>query len=97
MEGLQVLEPLAFPLSGICLGDIDVIVCKREEVSLTFEADGHYWTYKIGVNVLVGFYYPLLGYLIVPLYGFCFFTAIADISFSIINKGDVVMGEVFLQ
>lgn len=49
------------------------------------------------MNVLKEFCCPLLRYSIVPLYGFCFFAAITDISFNIINKDNVVIGEMFFQ
>lgn len=49
------------------------------------------------MNILVGFCYPLLGCPIVPLCGFRFFAAIVNISFSVIDKGDVVIDKIFLQ
>lgn len=97
MESLQALKPLALSLCSICLGDTGVIVCKGKEVSLTSKVDRRNWTQKVDMNILVGFYCPLLRCPIVPLCDFCFFAAIADISFSVINKNHVMMSEVFCQ
>lgn len=97
MEDFQILESLVISLRIVCLGDAGVIVCKREEVLLISEATGRYRFHKIGVNILVGFCCSLLGCLIVLLYGFCFFAAITDIFFSIIDKNNIMMGEVFHQ
>lgn len=49
------------------------------------------------MNILLRFCCPLLKCLIIPFCDFCFFAAIVDISFIVINKGNVVIDEVFLQ
>lgn len=84
-------------LCNVYLGDAGVVVYKCKEVSLTSETDRCYWTCKVAVNILVEFCYPLLGCPIVPLYGFCLFVTIANIFFSIIDKDNVLIGELFLQ
>lgn len=79
----------------VCHGDLDVIVYKRKKVSLTSKAYEYYWAHKVSINILIRFYYPLLGYSIVPLCRFCVFIAIIYITFSIIIGDDIMMGEIF--
>lgn len=95
MEGLQIFEPLAFLFCGICLGDMGVIVNKREEILLSSKAYGCYRADKICVNILITLCCFLLRYSIVPLCGFRFFAAIAHITFSVINRSNIVIGEMF--
>ena len=89
MERLKTLEPLVFSLRGVCLGCAGVVIGEREKVSLASKAYGCYWSHKISGC-------SLLRCPIVPLCGFRLFAAFADISFRVINKGNVMMGEVFL-
>lgn len=49
------------------------------------------------MNILVGLCCLLMGFSIAPLCGFCFFIAIPDLSFYVIDKGNVVISEMFLQ
>lgn len=97
VENLQALEPLFFPLCGISLNDTHIIVYKREKVLLISKANRRYWTDKIDVNIPIGFCCPLLGCSIISLCGFCFFTAVADIFFIIITKGNIVISKRLFQ
>lgn len=97
MKGLYALEIIVFFLCNVCLGDVGIVVYKHEKVLLISKANGHYWTHKVAVNKLVGFCCSLLGYSIVLLYSFRLFAAITDISFNIIIKDNIGIGEIFFQ
>lgn len=93
MKSFQTFEPLTFPFCGVRLDDTDVIINKYKEVLLSFKAYGRYWAHKVNVNILISLCYPLLRCLIIPLCSFRLFAAIAHITFSIINRGDIMIGE----
>ncbi len=93
MEGLQAFEPFAFSLCDVRLSDAGVIVCKCEEVPLSSKAYGRYRAHKVCVNILIRLCCPLLRCSIILLYGFCLFAAIAHVTFSVINRDDVVMSK----
>lgn len=93
---LVILESLIFLLCSICFDGADIVIGECEKVLLIFKAYGYYQSHKVGMNVLIGLCYSLLRCPIIPLCGFCFFAAIADISFSVISKDNTMVGKMFL-
>lgn len=94
MKGLQPLEPFDFLLCGIRFSDAGIIVYKCEEVPLSSKVYGRYRVHMFYVNKLIRLCYPWLKYLMIPPCGCYFFVAIVYITFSIINKDNIIMGKV---
>lgn len=95
MKSFQTFKSLTFLLFCICFSNASVIVGKCEEILLASKAYMRYWFYKIGMDILIGFCFPLLRCIIVLLCGFCFFTPIAHITFGIIDRSNIIMGKMF--
>lgn len=93
MEDFQTFEPLTFLFYGVRLGNTSVIISNHEEVPLSSKAYECYGAPKIDVDILIELCCLLLRCLIILLYGFCLFIAMVYIAFSIINIGNVMVGE----
>lgn len=94
MEGFQIFELLTFLFCGVRLNNADIIVNKREEVPFSSKAHTRYWAHKVSVNILIRLYSLLLRCLIISLYDFCLFVAIAHTTFSIINRDNIMIGKI---
>lgn len=97
MKCFQVFKPFVFLLYNIGFGDTYIIISECEKILFASKTNQYNWSYKVNMNILVRFYYPWLGDIIILLSGFCFFVVIIDKSFCIINEFNFMEYKVFFH